>query len=59
MVTSKWDTVTGEVLIRCDAQTAHEVVKVLGRDAPCKELVALREAVKHTLRTPGEGKQHA
>lgn len=58
MVTSKWDTATGEVVIRCDAQTAHEVVKLLERES-VKELVALREAVKHTIRTPGEGKQHA
>ena len=58
MTTSKWDTATGEVLIRTDAQTAHELVKLLQRES-VKELVALRQAVAHTINTPGEGKRNA
>ncbi len=63
MVSSKWDTATGEVLIRCDAQTAHELVKLLNRVDPCRELVALAAAVGHTTAYPAyrgeEGKPHA
>lgn len=51
MTSTKWDSATGEMLIRCDAQTAHEVLVVLQRrnDLP-KELVALRDSIAHTIR---------
>lgn len=66
MVRSTWETATGEVRVLMDAQTAHELVKLLQREetktfigGPSRELVALREAVSHTLHTPGEGKRNA
>ena len=30
MTTTRWDTVTGELVIRCDATTAHELWVALG-----------------------------
>lgn len=58
MVRSNWDTATGEVRVLMDAQTAHELVKLLLRVDPCRELVALGAAVGHTVQHPayrGEG----
>lgn len=62
MVTSKWDPATGEVVVRCDAQTAHEVVKALARvSAPAKEVQVFGRAVGHTIMSPRgeEGNRHA
>lgn len=53
MISSKWDTATGEVVVRCDAQTAHELVKLLDREAGrVPELVKARDALRHTTLTP-------
>ena len=66
MVRSNWESATGEVRVLMDAQTAHELVKLLQREDTRtflgglgRELLALREAVARTLHTPGEGKRNA
>jgi hypothetical protein len=69
MISSKWDTGTGEVLVRCDAQTAHELVKMLiynearlvyNEARLPAELRKLRDALRHTLLTSnGRDKPHA
>lgn len=59
MVRSNWETATGEVRVLMDAHTAHELFKLLQRDAPCKELVALRSAVGHTIQYPDARERRA
>ena len=51
MTSTRWDTSSGELLVRCDAQTAHELQVFLSRhELPCKELQALKDSLEHTLR---------
>lgn len=54
MVRSNWETSTGEVRVLMDAQTAHELVKLLARvkAREIRELDALERAVAHTLLHP-------
>jgi hypothetical protein len=57
MVRSNWETATGEVRVLMDAQTAHELYKLLQREASCVELFALRNAIGHTIQHPDTRKE--